>query len=140
MADGEQVVKKEELGAMANVMRATAGPVRRMSAQSHGTHPIGSGLAPGWRRETDKTENPPRTVPPLALLAAAPPKTASLPHQWKACSPPATSPPRASSQPAAAPSATPRRPRPQQFDGRVLLEAYLDQFEVVARAQGWSQE
>ncbi|MPC99690.1 hypothetical protein E2C01_095118 [Portunus trituberculatus] len=133
---------KDELGAMADAMRATAGPVRRMSAQSHSAHPVGSGLASGWRGETDEesegdeTENSPRTVsppcPPLALPAAAPLKTASPPHQRKTRSPPAASPPRASSHPAAAPSTPPRRPRPQEFDGRVSLEAYLAQFEVVA--------
>ena len=103
---------KEELGAMADAMRATAGPVRRMSAQSHSAHPVGSGLASGWRGETDEeskgdeTENTPRTVsppcPPLALPTAAPL------HHRKARSPPAASPPRASSQPAAAPSAPPQ--------------------------------
>ncbi|MPC79291.1 hypothetical protein E2C01_073809 [Portunus trituberculatus] len=33
-----------------------------------------------------------------------------------------------------------QRPKPQEFDGRVSLEAYLVQFEVVARAQGCSEE
>ncbi|MPC68538.1 hypothetical protein E2C01_062740 [Portunus trituberculatus] len=111
-----------------------------MSAQSYSTHPVSSGLESGWRGETDEesegdeTENSPQTVsppcPPLALLAADPLKTASPPHQRKARSPPAAFPPRASSQPVAAPSVPPKRPRPQEFDGRVSLEAYLAQFEV----------
>lgn len=141
---------KEELGAMADAMQATAGQVRKMSAQLHSTHPVGSWRAPGWQSETDEEsegdekENPPRTVsppcPPLAQPTATPSKTASPPHQRKARSPPAAAPPRAFPQPAAASSVPPRRHKPQEFDGRVSLEAYLAQFEFLARAQGWGQE
>ena len=32
-----------------------------------------------------------------------------------------------------------RRRKPQEFDGRVSLEAYLAQFELLAQAQGWNK-
>ncbi|MPC26524.1 hypothetical protein E2C01_019667 [Portunus trituberculatus] len=135
---------EEELGAMVDATRATAGPVRRMSAQSHSAYPVGSGLAPGWRGETDeeseddKTENPPRTVSPPCPQPPHPrlPPCLTKESLLSPCRLPASSFLPASGSPLCAP----RQPKPQEFDGRVSLEAYLAQFEVVAQVQGWSQE
>ena len=78
--------------------------------------------------------NPPSPTPPTRR---PPPPPATQPPATSA--PRAPTPPTRRPPPPAAPATPPRRPKPQEFDGRVSLEAYLAQFEMLAQAQAWDE-
>ena len=76
------------------------------------------------------------TPPPVAVTPPTPTQAASPPSAPLLTSTPSASRP----SPAPASGATPRRPRPQEFDGRVSLEAYMAQFELLAQVQAWDEQ
>ena len=88
----------------------------------------------------------PAIPPPLSPVSPPPPVSVTPPSPPLATRPaatqptatsPTTPPPRRPSF--NAPYTPPRRPRPQEFDGRVSLEAYMAQFELLAQAQAWDE-
>ena len=94
----------------------------------------GDGMAGGKTTpaSTSPTGTPRVTTPPPAAA------TSHLATSQPGATGFTTSTPIASHRvPPAAPSTQRRRPKPQEFTGHVSLEAYMAQFEMLARAQGW---
>ena len=117
-------------------VRTARGEMCRMSDRLDGLQPPAAGDTGGAGRLTPPAHVSPIPTPPVAVTPPPPANATSPPAAPAFTSTPAASRP----APAAAPGATPRRPRPQDFDGRVSLEAYLAQFELLAQAQAWDDQ